>query len=72
MIAIARALLKDPSVLVLDEPTTYLDEAAKKALYEFIRDLSGVILIVISHDEELRELIPQSYRLKNNDRALQK
>jgi ATP-binding cassette, subfamily B, bacterial len=53
-IAIARALLRDPAVLVLDEPTTGLDAAAKEALREPLRRLAaGRTTIVITHDADV-------------------
>jgi ABC-type multidrug transport system fused ATPase/permease subunit len=52
-IAIARALIRDPAVLVLDEPTTGLDAAAKEALREPLRRLAtGRTTIVITHDPD--------------------
>jgi ATP-binding cassette subfamily B protein len=50
-IAIARALLGEPGLLVLDEPTTYLDEAGAAAL---IAKLDGLprapTLVLVTHD----------------------
>jgi ATP-binding cassette, subfamily B, bacterial len=53
-IAIARALVRDPAVLVLDEPTTGLDAAAKAALRDPLRRLAADrTTIVITHDPEV-------------------
>jgi len=53
-IAIARALLADAPVLVLDEPSTGLDAAARAALIEPIRRLTdGRTTLLISHDPVL-------------------
>ena len=53
-LAIARALVRDTPVLVLDEPTTGLDAAAKAALLGPLRALAaGRTTIVISHDPEV-------------------
>jgi ABC-type multidrug transport system fused ATPase/permease subunit len=53
-IAIARALVRDSSVLVLDEPTTGLDGAAKAAVLGPLRRLArNRTTILISHDPEV-------------------
>jgi ATP-binding cassette subfamily B protein len=50
-IAIARAMVRDAQVLVLDEPTTGLDvESGEKVLGPLRRLMSGRTTIVISHD----------------------
>lgn len=47
--ALATALLKDPDVLILDEPTTYLDFRGLNWLEDYLRKLSRSYLVV-SHD----------------------
>jgi subfamily B ATP-binding cassette protein MsbA len=53
-IEVARALLRDTPVVVLDEPTTGVDAAAARALAAPLRDLlRGRTAIVVTHDPEL-------------------
>src|SRR5205807_853487 len=55
-IALARALLFDPPVIVADEPTASLDATAGAAVAETLRQLSvqeGRTVIVASHDPAL-------------------
>lgn len=49
-IAIARALLRNPDVLILDEPTAPLDPASEQGVIETLRALShDRIVIVVAH-----------------------
>ncbi len=52
---IARALVTDPALLVLDEPTTGVDADARNVLREALEHLvetEGVAVVYISHDPE--------------------
>ena len=59
MIEILRAVSKDVKVLIMDEPTSSLNEVETRRLFEFIVDLraKGVSILYISHKlEEVFEL----------------
>ena len=49
---IARALLKKPELLILDEPTTGIDKESRKSFYELLNKLNkkGITIILVSHD----------------------
>jgi ATP-binding cassette subfamily B protein len=56
-IALARALLRDPRILILDEPTSALDPAAEAAVTsELMNVLRGRTSILITHRMALAEL----------------
>ena len=56
-IALARALLRDPRILILDEPTSALDSAAEAAVTnELMNVLRGRTSILITHRMSLAEL----------------
>ena len=56
-IAIARALLRRPKVLVLDEPTASLDATAEKSISESLAGLiRGQTAIIITHRTSLAEI----------------
>jgi ABC-2 type transport system ATP-binding protein len=52
-IAIARALLRSPSLLLLDEPTTGLDPRSKREVQSFVRELRdrhNTTILLSTHD----------------------
>lgn len=48
---LARALLSDPDLLLLDEPTANIDAASTKVIYEMLEKLKGdKTILVVTHD----------------------
>lgn len=47
-VSLARALLKNPLVLILDEPTAALDEENSKHIGEMLKDISKDCLVIVS------------------------
>ena len=54
-IAIARALVNDPLVLLADEPTGNLDERATRGVFHLLRDINatGTAVVMATHDLDL-------------------
>lgn len=48
-LAIARAILKQPDILIMDEATSNLDSTTEKAISETIHNLQDVTTIIIAH-----------------------
>tara|TARA_B100001113_G_C21067593_1_gene604120 strand:+ start:388 stop:1149 length:762 start_codon:yes stop_codon:yes gene_type:complete len=57
--SIACALVNEPLVLFLDEPTTGLDPQAKRSLWDLILDLnkSGMTIVITTHNMEEAEYL---------------
>jgi zinc transport system ATP-binding protein len=51
-VLIAKALIGEPEIMILDEPTTGVDQESQKTFYELLHKLNhkGITIILISHD----------------------
>jgi ATP-binding cassette subfamily C protein len=64
-VCIARALLRNPQLLVLDEPTNNLDEESEVALLELLNDLKrDTTLIVVSHEKRILRRADRVFELE--------
>lgn len=67
-IAIARAIAKNPKLLLCDEPTGALDYQTGKAVLKLLQDLSiknGMTVVIITHNTALTSMADRVIRLKN-------
>jgi len=63
-IAIARSLIKNPEIIVLDEATSGLDSFTEKKIYQTIKKLRKTV-IVVSHRINSLNFCDKIYHLKN-------
>jgi simple sugar transport system ATP-binding protein len=63
LVAIARALMSDPRLLIMDEPTTALTGREVEALFRVVRDIQGRGIAVLFVSHKMREMLEISERL---------
>ena len=67
-VAVARALLNRPDVILADEPTGSLDSAHREELYRLFFDLRkelGQTFVIVTHDEELAKRSDRTIHLQD-------
>jgi len=62
-VVLAKCLLADPKVLIMDEPTRGIDVGAKAAIYRMMVDLAKQGMAIIMISSEMPELIGMSNRV---------
>ena len=67
-VSIARALAKNPKLLLCDEPTGALDYQTGKAILKLLQDMCrerGMTVIVITHNSALTPMADRVIKIKN-------
>ena len=65
-VAVARALINDPDVILADEPSGSLDSKSKEELHKIIfnlREKLGQTFVIVTHDEELAKLTDRTINI---------
>jgi putative ABC transport system ATP-binding protein len=66
-VAVARALVGRPSILLADEPTGALDSESGAAVLELLRELheTGTTIVVITHDHDVASMLPRQVHIRD-------
>ena len=65
-LALARALYKDPKILIMDEPTSALDRKAENIFIDSLKKISGSkTIIIISHKDNILNSCDKIIKINN-------
>ena len=66
-VAVARAIVSNPKVILADEPTGALDSKTSEGVMKLLRQINeeGMTLVVITHEEDIANMSDRIIRLKD-------
>ena len=65
-VSIARAFVKEPELIIADEPTANLDSENTQIIYDLLQDLNqqtGVTVVIATHDQEFASGGPRALNM---------
>ena len=66
-IALARALYRKSEIIILDEPTSSLDQETRSKIYKFLKEINqknNCTIVIVSHDDIPNGITEHNYYLK--------
>jgi len=65
-VSLARAIISEPEVLILDEPTSSLDKESEELIFDSLKKISKfTTIILITHDSKIINLADKIYFIKD-------
>lgn len=67
-VAVARALINNPDVILADEPSGSLDSKNKEELHQLffdLRDKFGQTFVIVTHDEQLASITDRTIKMRD-------
>lgn len=67
-VAIARAFINNPEIILADEPTGDLDEETEAEIFELFKKMNrerGITLIIVTHNNQIAALAQRQLQMKN-------
>jgi ABC-type lipoprotein export system ATPase subunit len=64
-VAVARALINRPKLILADEPTGSLDAASATAVLDALQGASGVAVLVVTHDPDVAARAGRTLRMRD-------
>src|SRR5574344_26516 len=67
-VAVARALVNNPAVILADEPSGSLDSKNKQELHQLffdLRDKFGQTFVIVTHDENLAQITDRTIKMRD-------
>lgn len=73
-VLLARALYRNPKILVLDETTSFMDQESKNRVYDTLKELkqTGCCIVLISHNRDTLSIADRAIELCNKTGQLTK
>lgn len=67
-VLIARALLSNPEILILDEPAAMVDKDSRRQIYQLLHEIKGkVTIVLVSHDiHDTKHLLTKLYNVNQS------
>ncbi len=68
--ALMRAILKNNQILILDEPTSSMDDKNSDKFFEIIEKFKDKTIVIVTHNQSIIEKFKTKYQMDNKKLTL--